>query len=486
VKNNLELHTQLEKVVTTFLAAKAVSPSKPVHLLLALSGGVDSIVLLHELKTLSSQLPFSLSAMHVHHGLSPNADDWLTLCERTCVEENIPFHAEKVNVDLNSGLGVEATAREARYQALERVRQDISADAIVTAHHMQDQSETILLQLVRGAGVKGLAAMAAWDEGRHLLRPLLHVSKADILQHASNLQCQWVEDKSNTDISYDRNFMRQSVMPVMRERYPQLDNALLRAASHMAEAQSLLDILASQDMSACDVRSEWLGQSVDIQRLHSLGDVRAKNMLRYWFQQLNLRMPNTEQLHNYWQQLSTVKPHRYLHLPLHEQCGSQLAYLHHYQQRLYCVRKPSALPSTPLVWNGEKSQVWGEWQVEFKVSKGKGIALARLGVSPAAITLNKRYGQTILLADGIELTLSSRTGGEQLQPDAKRPRRELKVIFQMLGVPPWQRAFYPLVHAISAQASVSQTLVSLASLAVDAAWQPGRNAYGLEISLHPL
>lgn len=472
-------------MVSAFLARESASASTP-HLLLALSGGVDSVVLLHILSQLSTRLPFSLSAMHVHHGLSPHADDWLHECERMCLEKGISFYSEKVHVSPQSGLGVEATAREARYHALERVRQQLSANAIVTAHHMQDQGETLLLQLMRGAGVKGLSAMSQWDAERYLLRPLLVVPKAELLQFAAEQQLVWVEDESNTDTSYDRNFMRQKVMPMMRERYPQLDNALLRSASHLAEAQSLLDILAMQDLQVCDVREEWLGQSLDISRLKALGDVRAKNLLRGWFQQLNLRMPNTEQLFEYWQQLSSVKPHRYLHLPLQGQTQSHRAYLHHYQQRLYCVGKPNALPQTPLIWQGHQSQIWGDWQVQFKVSKARGIALARLGISPAAITLNKRYGQPIPLPEGVELLLMPRSGGEALQPDAKRPRRELKVIFQMLAVPPWQRAFYPVVQVKTNQTISSPSLVGLAGLAVDHSWRPGRNAYGLEIFLTPL
>lgn len=478
--------SQLESVVTAFLARESTTASTTPHLLLALSGGVDSVVMLHTLLQLKARLSFSLSAMHVHHGLSPNADGWLQMCERLCLESSVPFYSEKVHVSPQSGLGIEATARDARYQALERVRQRVSADAIVTAHHMQDQGETLLLQLMRGAGVKGLSAMGQWDAERYLLRPLLAVSKAELLQYATEQQLTWVEDESNTDTSYDRNFMRQKVMPVMRERYPQLDNALLRSARHLAEAQTLLDALAVLDLQACDVRDEWLGQSVDISRLNALGEVRAKNLLRGWFQQLHLRMPNTEQLQDYWQQLSSVQPHRYLHLPLQGQTPSHKAYLHHYQQRLYCVGKPSALPQTPLIWQGHQSQVWGDWQVQFKVSKARGIALARLGISPAAITLNKRYGQPIPLPEGMELLLMPRSGGEALQPDAKRPRRELKVIFQMQAVPPWQRAFYPVVQIKNTQPSSSQSLVALAGLAVDHAWRPGRNAYGLEIFLSPL
>jgi len=481
----MSLLPQLENVIKTFLTGDVASRKQSPHLLLALSGGVDSVVLLHALSQLTVPLSFSLSAMHVHHGLSPHADTWLQLCEQLCNHHGIPFYSEKVQLDLQSGLGIEATAREARYHALTQVRQRLSADAIVTAHHMQDQAETLLLQLMRGSGVKGLSAMSHWDADRYLLRPLLTVPKAKLLQYATAQQLNWVEDESNADISYDRNFMRQKAMPVLRERYPQLDSALLRSASHLADAQILLDTLAQQDLLQCDVREEWLGQSISISHLDSLGDVRAKNLLRFWFQQRQLRMPNTDQLQDYWQQLSSVKPHRYLHLPLQGLSSDHRAYLHHYLQRLYCVAKPAALPQAPLVWQGQQMQVWGDWEVRYKVSKGRGIALARLGVSPAAITLHKRYGQPIPLPDGLTLLISPRTGGEVLQPDAKRPRRELKVIFQMLGIPPWQRAFYPVVQVNTTQPDVSQTLVALAALAVDESWRPGRNAYGLEISLHP-
>lgn len=482
----MALLPQLESVIEAFLTAPSTEISKPRHWLVALSGGVDSIVLLHTLSTLRERFAFTLSAVHVHHGLSPNADSWQSLCEQACQAQQIPLYTEHVSVDLESGLGVEATAREARYVALERWRQQLAADAIVTAHHLQDQAETLLLQLVRGAGVKGLSAMGAWDVDRFLLRPLLAVPKHTLLQYAAAHQLTWVEDESNADTRYDRNFIRQEVMPGMRARYPQLDMALSRSASHLAEAQTLLDTLAQQDLIQCDLREEWLGQSIAISHLHCLGDVRAKNVLRFWFQQRQLRMPNTEQLQDYWQQLSSVKPHRYLHLPLQGQSAKSVAYLHHYQQRLYCVAKPNALPQTPLVWQGHQNQIWGDWQIQFKVSKGRGIALARLGISPAAITLNKRYGQPIVLPEGIQLLLTPRTGGESLQPDVKRPRRELKVIFQMLGIPPWQRAFYPLIQVKTSEPNTSQTLVALAALAVDEAWRPGRNAYGLEISLSPL
>lgn len=483
MKNPPDAQTVLSPVLTQVLATH--HGSGPCHLLVALSGGLDSVVLLHALAQLRTTQSLSLSAAHIHHGLSPYADDWAAHCSSVCERLQVPFSVVQVQVDLQSGAGVEAAARQARYAALQQTRETVQADWIVTAHHEQDQAETLLLQLLRGAGLRGLSAMSAVDTARQLLRPLLSVSKSTLEAYAQQHALQWVEDESNLDRRFDRNFLRQEALPLLRQRYPHLDQTLSRSSQHLADAQALLDVLATQDLAQCDVREEWLGQSISMAALLALGERRGKNLLRGWFQQRQLAMPSTERLEDYWQQLVNVKPHRYLHLPLEAASGAQRAYLHHYQQRLYCVRKPTALPASPFIWKGERTQVWGAWQVQMSVQKGKGIALARLGVSPAAITLHRRYAQPLLPAEGLHLVLHARAGGELLQPDAKRPRRELKVLFQQAAVPPWQRAYYPLASVEIAGEPAHRTLVALTGLAVDAAWQPGRNAYGLVINLTP-
>ncbi|HEY0907297.1 MAG TPA: tRNA lysidine(34) synthetase TilS, partial [Methylophilus sp.] len=338
----------LQRLLAARLEAfQALFPGAP-HFLLALSGGLDSVVLLHALQSLSSAGGFTLSAMHVNHGLSPHAYQWQTFCQHLCARYQIPFYSKRVQVSLDSGLGIEAAAREARYAALQFKRLQLTASALVTAHHVQDQSETLLLQLMRGAGIKGLSAMADWDASKSLLRPLLSVSRGDILAYAQQHQLEWVEDESNGDHRFDRNFLRGSILPALRQRYPQMDQTLARSAQHMAEAQGLLDVLAEQDLQQCDLRAEWMGQSLDIRQVQSLGMIRAKNMLRRWFSLRHLRMPNAEQLQDYWQQLTTVKPQRYLHLPLQQQALPERAFLHHYQARLYCVTQPPALPEQPL------------------------------------------------------------------------------------------------------------------------------------------
>lgn len=458
--------------------------AKP-HLLLALSGGIDSVVLLHVLHGLANEIPFHLSAMHVHHGLSTQADDWLHFCQQLCAELVVPFYHAQVDVDTQTGYGVESAARTARYQALADTATQIAADYLVTAHHMFDQSETLLLQLLRGAGLKGLSSMALHDTERHLIRPLLGVSRHEIELYAQTHQLQWVEDDSNQDSRYERNFIRLKVMPQLRERYPHMDETLARSARHIADAQTLLDVLAAQDLQSCVLQEEWMGQSIALAAFSSLGAVRAKNLLRHWFQQQKLLMPSRDQLEEYWQQLSEVKPHRYLHLPLRDLAHQQAVFLHHYQGRLYCVRQPKALPESPLEWQGTPSQDWENWKLSFSLVKGKGIAVAKLGIRQADITLHLRYQKPMLLPAGSALLVHARSGGEVLQPDSKRPRRDLKVIFQSISVPPWQRALCPLV-SVRLRDQETPILIGLLPKTINHSWRPSRNAYGLVIQITPL
>lgn len=478
-----DVFSAVHPLVTAHTRADASASAVP-HLLLALSGGVDSIVLLHVLHGLAAETPFRLSAMHVHHGLSPHADAWLEFCQSLCAALGVHFYSAHVVVDVQAGHGIESAARTARYQALTETFAQIDADFLVTAHHLQDQSETLLLQLLRGAGLKGLSAMATYDAERQLIRPMLGVSRQEIQSYALTHQLQWVEDDSNQDTRYERNFLRLQAMPPLRERYPHMDETFARSARHIADAQILLDVLAGQDLQACDLQEEWMGESISLAAFSSLGAVRAKNLLRGWFQRQKLLMPGSEQLEVYWQQLSEVKPHRYLHLPLRDLAHQQAVFLHHYQGRLYCVRQPAALPDMPLEWHGGSKQDWGNWQLSFKLVKGKGIAVARLGIRQAEITLHLRYQKPMSLAVSAALLIHARTGGEVLQPDVKRPRRDLKVIFQSLSVPPWQRALCPLVSIRSSQQE-TPTLIGLLPDTINHAWRPGRNAYGLVIQITP-
>lgn len=457
------------------------------HFLVALSGGIDSVVMLHALCVWRPKFNYQLSAMYIHHGLSPNAGVWQDFCAKLCERLQVPFYFQQVEVDTKSGIGTEAAAREARYQALHSAREALNADSIVLAHHQHDQAETFLLQLMRGSGIKGLSSMAKADDTRHLFRPLLGLQKDDIIAYAKHAELTWVEDESNRDIHYDRNYIRQTILPVFEQRFPQARATMARSAQHMAEAQQLVDVLAAQDFKACGPKNVWMGQSISLLVLRDLGYARAKNVLRYWLAQQNILMPNADQLDEYWTQLTQVKPDNYLKLSLKSRHQNQAYYLHLYQGVLHCVKSLPKLPSEPLIWRGESDLKWGCWRVQFQVKKGEGIALTKLNAR-----LNKTKRPVLVsLPDNIALKIHPRVGGEMLQPDTKRPHRELKTLFQMHNIPPWERIYHPLVSIVlnghEESSAVSQPLlVAMLPDIVGSNWKAVKTAYGLTINLSPI
>lgn len=385
-------------------------------LLLALSGGVDSVVLLHQLSALRHHFSFELHALHVHHGLSPNANQWAAHCQWLCQQYKIPLTIVRVNV-ANQGEGLEAAARQARYQALFTYQyQSISPDWVVTAHHQGDQAETFLLQLFRGAGVKGLSAMSTVS-GERLLRPLLSVSKQAILDYANQHQLTWCEDESNQDLQFDRNFIRKQVIPDLKARYPSLDETLARTANQMAENQTLLTTLALQD-----VQGMIDGGRLNVTGLSSLNDLRFHNVLRFWFGSLQLDMPSSKRLVEIAKQLRYAKADAAVRL---EHQGYVLL---RYDGFAY-LYQASALPefvAFELCWNGETSiSLPSGCTAHFNYVTGQGIDVKHLSTP---------------------LSIRSRRGGEQLKLNQNRPRKPLKQWFQDARVPPWKREVTPLFY----------------------------------------
>ena len=238
--------------------AHAVSPYR--QLLVGFSGGLDSTVLLHRLKLWRDQEPdVQLRALHVHHGLSPHAEDWVAHCEALCATWGIPLSVERVRLQ-DEGLGTEAQARKARYAAFARVVQP--GEVLVTAQHLDDQCETFLLALKRGSGPAGLSAMPERTDfaGTQLIRPLLRETRASLETWARTHQLSWIEDESNQDDSYDRNFLRLRVVPLLTERWPHFADATARSAMLCAEQESLLDELltALPDAQAAEMFHQGL------------------------------------------------------------------------------------------------------------------------------------------------------------------------------------------------------------------------------------
>ena len=378
-------------------------------LLLALSGGLDSRVLLDLLVKMRTALGLKLQAMHVHHGLSQNADDWTEFCRQLCRSYQVPFEFVRVKVRRDSGQGLEAAARKERYQAL----LSTAADYVVLAHHRDDQAETLLLQLLRGAGVKGLSAMAARDADRRLLRPLLDVPRAALEAYALSHQLQWIEDESNFDHGYDRNFLRHQIFPELVRRFPAAQETLARSAAHMAEAALLLEELASDDAQR-HVRDNLL----DTTGLAGLSEPRARNLLRWWLSANKVTLPSAIRLQEMLRQLLSAKPDAGLKIKLDHAC------LRRYQGMAYLDFEVICQP-VALIWQGETSLTLPDnSQLLFQREMGLGLALNKAA----------------------KLRISARQGGERFKPDRERPTRTLKHLLQEAQIPPWLRERLPLIY----------------------------------------
>ena len=258
---------------------------------IAYSGGLDSHVLLHALVALRATHPLRLVAVHIDHGLAAQSGAWSQHCSAVCQALEVAFVLESVQVQGGSGEGTEAAARRARYAAL--ARHVGPGEVLLTAHHQDDQAETLLLQLLRGAGVQGLAGMReamGFAAGRHL-RPLLGFSRAALRHYADSAGLQWIEDPSNADVGYRRNLLRHDVLPLLTQQWPQAAALLARAAQHAGEAALLLDELAAADLDRCRWRDTATVLSVSA--LQALSPARQRNVLRYWLRVRGFLAPST-------------------------------------------------------------------------------------------------------------------------------------------------------------------------------------------------
>ena len=394
------------------------------RLVAGLSGGLDSVVLLDLLSRIARRRRFTLAALHVNHQLSPNAARWTRFCRELCRERGIPLRVVRVSVARGDSL--EAAARAARYAVYRRQR----ADYLALAHNKDDQAETFFLQLLRGAGVKGLSAMPMVREDRarngkagsfrapSILRPLLEVTRGEILAYAAERRLKWVEDESNQDTYFLRNFLRREVLPVIARRVPAYRATVARAAHHLAEAAGLLDVLAASDGAGS------LGEdTLEVDALRRLPLPRARNLLRYFLASREAAMPGTEHLGEALRQACTASADSRVCIELGD------ATLRRYAGRLYVVREAGLLPAGyTRVWRGEHKVALPELGGVLMLTRarGAGISLARL--RSAAVTLRMRRG------------------GERLRPDGRRPRRSLKNLLQEARVPPWERERLPLIY----------------------------------------
>lgn len=417
--------------------AAQIAPLLPAQsrILIGLSGGVDSVVLLHLLHQLAPYFVWQLSALHVHHGISPNADAWVKFCTELCANYGIPLVIEHVDIAPLREHGVEAAARKLRQAAFAKQ----PCDVVALAHHADDQSETLLLQLLRGAGVRGASAMpllAKRKEEPDLVRPLLHCSRQEILDYAAAHQLQWIEDESNADENYPRNFLRHRVLPLLGEKFPAYRDTLARSAQHLAEASSLLDELAQQDaMQAID------GETLAVAALLSLTPPRAKNLLRYFLHSLGAPMPQAVQIDEMLQQLCNAG----------EDAAVCISFgdwqVRRYQGRVHVLHALGVFDkSVVMSWHGEAQLDWPALNapLQLKHMQGVGISLEKLQRAP--------------------VTLRLRQGSETLRPHPKAATRTLKNLLQEHHIPPWQRDRLPLLYC-------GEALVCVVGVAIAAEFQ---------------
>jgi len=336
-----------------------------------LSGGVDSVVLLHQLRDRGA------SAIHVHHGLSPNADAWTDFCRKLCKRWDVPLLVRRVSVR-RAGKGLEAAARDARYGVFRRSPFSV----IALAHNLDDQAETVLMNLLRGAGGRGASGMAerARFGSKILLRPLLETSREEIVAYAREHGLEWIEDESNANEALTRNFIRRTIGPLLEKKFPKWKQSLGRAARHFSKQE-----------------------------------IGKEDLLRQYLRSKGLKAPSEAKLVEMLKQLAS---------------GTARVKLRHDGATLRTYRGKLFLDPTlasrfsPQEWSGEPRlrlpELGGE--LRFRKARGKGIALEH---QPLSVRL--------------------RAGGERLQPDPRRPRRTLKNLFQEAGVPPWQRERLPLL-----------------------------------------
>lgn len=414
----------------------------------ALSGGLDSTVLLHLLASLAQReaLP-PLSAIHIHHGLQAAADAWPAHCRELCAALSVPLQVEYVQVAPSASL--ERAARDARYAAFTaRLGAD---ELLLTAQHRDDQAETLLFRLLRGAGVQGLSAMPvsrALGAGQ-LVRPLLNCSRDELLAYAREHKLAWTEDPSNADERFSRNYLRRQVIPALLSRWPQASANMARSAAHLGEAAQLLDELAQQDMAAAQVSAEFAWLPLPNLALHTLRDLsepRQRNALRYWLRPLTA-MPDSE----HWAGWQTLRDAASDAAPIWKLAAGELR---RSNERLWWLAGDWLCSPVPV-----NVAVQGNQQVTLPANGSVRID----GQLPAG-----------------NWQLGYRQGGDQLLLPG-RGHRDLKRLFNELRVPAFVRDRLPLLR-------LDNQVVAIANLpgmqgAADGSWQlhwqPPTNDQGL-------
>lgn len=403
------IRTQLHNCLSQLTRAKFIY--------VAYSGGIDSTALLHACKEICQQDSHQLRAIHVNHHIHADSAQWARHCVDQCKQIGVEISCIDVDIQPYKNLGVEGAARQARYDAFEKYLSP--GDVLLTGHHADDQLETMLLQLFRGAGVHGLAGCASSREMGHslLIRPFLNLTRATIKQYASEHQLVWKEDPSNCSIAHDRNYLRHQVIPRLHARWHQLQDTVVRAAQWQSEAATLLDQLADIDLQA---GIDSLNR-LDISQLRSLDEMRMKNLLRRWIRGHNCKVPTSQVLARIINEVIQGRKDNQACVTWADNT------VRRYRQRLYLL---AGVVNHDASWRCD-------WRLDQAlVIPGKNFSLTRRDLEEFGVNLA-----------GIDhLSVCFRQGGESMRPKGRGCRKTLKALFQEAGIEPWERDRTPLFY----------------------------------------
>jgi tRNA(Ile)-lysidine synthase len=417
------------------------------QILVGLSGGLDSSVLL----TLLCEVVAAekITAVHINHGLSPNAEQWQQQSAEFCRSLGVHLHSESVTV-LEVGGGIESAARDARYQVFEKLI--VEEGILLLGHHANDQVETVLYRMLRGSGPKGLAGIPVTRPlGRgKLLRPLLQWPRVALENWAAKQQLCWIEDESNQQEQFDRNYLRHRVVPALAERWPDYIQGITRSAQHSAEADQLAESVAAADLVTLDSRGERAGWSLSLPEFNQLEPLRQRNLLRYWPSFYGLAALSQNFVDEILNSLISAREDSE---PKVVRSDIQLC---RYRNRLYLLNlsgRPKMADDVCLYWHADEHLV---------LPDGTHLSAERV------------LGEGLRIDDVSQLTLRFRQGGERCQPVGRDRSNSLKKLLQEYALEPWWRERIPLFY-------IEEQLVAVGDLWVSQGWQCEADEEGLKI-----
>lgn len=382
---------------------------------IGLSGGLDSLVMLHLFAGVRASYPITVRAIHINHGVSPNASSWADYCAQICQRFAVDLRVHPIHINKEEG-NFEESARNARYAIFSDLLE--IGDVMLTGHHQDDQAETILLQLIRGAGPKGLAAMPfqkAFGKGI-LARPLLPFSRQELQTYAVENDLTWIDDESNANCHFSRNFIRHEVLPLLKTRWPGVIKTLARSAEHCAETQQLSEELIKQDLILCQGSKL---NTLSIAKMSLLDPLTQRHMIRNWLVALNFPIPPTVKLQQIQKDMLNARSDKSPHFFWRD------VELRRYRDDLFVMKR--LIP--------HESKLVYQWKLKDSLS------LPNIGILQATLTRNQG-----LRSDIQQVSVCFRQGGEKIRLSGRKTHHSLKNLFQEWGIPPWERDRVPLIY----------------------------------------